>query len=76
MLRRGAAGPREEAPFDEDAVPRTRGRRGRGAGAARAKAARRGSPNCGPDRPAGVAEYLTARPERRKIGRLSCGSGI
>ena len=37
--RRGAAGPREEAPFDEDAVPRTRGRRGRGAGAARAKAA-------------------------------------
>ena len=37
--RRGAAAPREEAPFDEDAVPRTRGRRGRGAGAARAKAA-------------------------------------
>ena len=30
--RRGAAAPREEAPFDEDAVPRTRGRRGRGAG--------------------------------------------
>ncbi|MGW5854195.1 MULTISPECIES: pseudouridine synthase [Micrococcus] len=38
--RRGAAArPQGEAPFDENAVERPRGRRGRGAGAARAKAA-------------------------------------